>query len=132
MFKTSKTSKTSKSSQSSKIHQPRGRFNIFALALALSVGTVGGLTAVAAQTGGGGGGNGGGAGGEPGGVMAITHANQPHQQQPGKRDACGGDRDTATTKHCRQSPRVVRIEGFANCAVIGQTRNGEVYCIRPM
>ncbi len=133
------------------------KFSHFVLALALSIGTVGGMASFAAMTepalaksaGGGGNAGGGNAGGENGGVMAAN-ANKPgiaNIQQPNIQRSvpdptpCGQSADGTDTIKCkytqRPSPRVVRINGFANCAIVQQVRAtdgrpAEFYCLRSM
>lgn len=142
-----KTSKTGKS-----------RFSHLALALALSVGTVGGMATFAALTepafargAGGGGGGGAAGGGEGGNPVAAVNIQDPaiNRAPPRRRIAaipsrskpCGGSADTEDTSACkydlRPTPRIVSIHGFANCAVVQQMpgaygRPGEFYCVRPM
>lgn len=142
------------------------RLSILALALALSAGTVGGMMSFAAMTtapamaqaaaGGGGnggnaGGNGGGNGGEPGNIMnngPITHARTPNRQSEPPiqrarpdRQNCNGSQELAEIEKCKYTlrtvPRIVRINGFANCAVVQQmpSPNGgptEFYCLKSM
>ena len=134
----------------------KSRFSHIALALALSVGTVGGMAtfaaltepAFAASSNGGGSGAGGGPGGGEASPMAINNPAPPaaRRHPPHRRAAvvpppCGGSADTPDTTNCkydlRPTPRIVSIHGFANCAVIQQMpaahgRPGEFYCARPM
>ena len=138
-----------------KTSKSKTRFSHIALALSLSLGTVGGMFSFIALTepafaaqGGGGGGGGGGAGGNGGGeggnVMAAVNnavnANKP-QTPGGQPNGCTTARNTPDLQNChyteRSTPRVVNIHGFANCAVIGQRpgsngRPGEFFCLRPM
>ena len=134
------------------------RFSHIALALSLSLGTVGGMMGFVALTepafaaaagggnGGGGGGGGGANGGEGGNVMAVTHNAAPNnpnrvtRSQPSTPESCTTARNTPERQNChyteRGTPRIVNIHGFANCAVIGQrpgsNGRGEFYCLRPM
>lgn len=140
-----------------KTQTKKSRFSHIALALALSVGTVGGmasflaLTEVAEAKGNGGGGAGGGGEPAPAAVKANNNGpainrappiNPPPQQALRAQDLnCGGSRDMIENESCRHNarstPRIVRINGFANCAVVQQIPgpNGgpaEFYCLRPM
>lgn len=137
------------------------KFNAVALALALSAGTVGGMfsfaamiePAMAASTNGGGGGQGGGGGstggGEPNGVMgagngpfALVAAPNKHPEVPQPYENCNGSRDGNDIQKCRYTqrktaPRIVKINGFANCAVVQQVRGvdgtpGEFFCLKSM
>ncbi|OYU48615.1 MAG: hypothetical protein CFE31_09170 [Rhizobiales bacterium PAR1] len=135
------------------------RFSHFALALSLSLGTVGGMMgfiaitepAFAAAAGGGGGGGGGAGGGANGGgeasVMSVSRGpalpNNPpivRRSTPVTANGCTTARNTPDLQNChygeRGTPRIVNIHGFANCAVIGQlpgaNGRGEFYCLRPM
>lgn len=155
--KITSTSKIIPAKKASKI-----RFSHIALALALSVGTVGGMATFAALTepafaasSSGGGSGGSSAGGGPGGgeasPMAINNPAPPAARRhpprhriaaiPSRPNPCGGSADTPDTTNCkydlRPTPRIVSIHGFANCAVIQQMpgaygRPGEFYCARPM
>lgn len=142
-----------------KTQTKKSRFSHIALALALSVGTVGGMASFLALTevaqakgngGGGAGGAGGGNGGEP--APAAINNNRPAINRappvidPPQRARipqlnCDGSREMIENQNCRHNarstPRIVRINGFANCAVVQQipSPNGgpaEFYCLRPM
>jgi hypothetical protein len=132
--------------KASKIHS-------IALALALSCGTAGGMLAFATLTepamargqGGGDSGN----GGEPGGVMAadrepVTHAQNQRERRRAP-ETCDAQSDGASLRQCKFTPppatrptaRLVKINGFANCAVVQQVPVGpgqqpEFYCLKGM
>ena len=136
------------------------RFSMLALALSLSTGTVAGMFGIAAMTSGpvqaqsAGNGGGGGPGGEGGAgpspmaanpIAAINRAepnrdpNRGRDRQTG--DNCNGSAEMADTQKCRynprSTPRIVRINGFSNCAIIQQVPNpqggpAEFYCVKPM
>lgn len=142
-----------------KTQTKNSRFSHIALALALSVGTVGGMASFLALTetaqargngGGGAGGAAGGNGGEP--APAAANNNRPAiNRAPPVIDPplrarmqqlnCDGSREMIENQNCRHNarstPRIVRINGFANCAVVQQIPNpnggpAEFYCLRPM
>lgn len=142
-----------------KTQSKNSRFSHIALALALSVGTVGGMASFLALTevaqakgnGGGGAGGAGGAGGEP--APAVANNNpainrappviNPPLTQPVRSIQlnCDGSREMIENQNCRHNarstPRIVRINGFANCAVVQQIPNpnggpADFYCLRPM
>lgn len=123
-----------------------------ALALALSAGTIGGMMTFAAttepafaQAAGKGGGGAGGAGGEA--DPNVMNPNEPrtHARRPNlppvvrvapPRPNCQQNTDGVELKNCRYTqrptPRIVSINGFANCAVVHQAPSGQFYCVRPM
>lgn len=96
------------------------RFSQLALALALSVGTFGGMMGFVALT-------------EP----AQAAGGSARQQVAATTAPTAASAPTVTTPAGRAAPRVVRINGFANCAVVKQIvgTNGkpdEFRCIRAM
>lgn len=128
---------------------PNRKFNLFALALALSAGTIGGMASFAGMT-------------EPAFAGGNSQQGQIAKIEVSRIDTaktdvakpdavrtvalkteaphCGGDRD-ANTRHCvpsyRPVPRVVNINGFANCSKVQQvvSTNGQpakFECARPM
>lgn len=80
------------------------RFNGLALALALSAGTAGGLFTVSAMT-------------EPAAAQAVASAGIPTAVQAEPAVAA-----PPAAQPQRPAPRVVRINGFANCAVVKQVK----------
>ncbi|MCA0401731.1 MAG: hypothetical protein LCH38_13050 [Proteobacteria bacterium] len=136
----------------------KNRLSNLALALALSAGTVGGMMSIAltadiAQAaniaGGhnGGGHNGGGNNGNGAdGGAPVMRPNEPRSfarapRAPrvaaprGQIQKCEGNSSGSDNTHCRfetRPARIVSTHGFANCALIEQTRYGEFYCARPM
>lgn len=142
-----------------KISNRKTRFGHVALALSLSLGTVGGMMGFVALTepafaaqGGGGGGGGAGGGANGGGETSVMSVNRgpalPNNPPVARRaspvshtaNGCTTARNTPDLQNChyteRGTPRIVNIHGFANCAVIGQlpgaNGRGEFYCLRPM
>ncbi|MFY8114893.1 MAG: hypothetical protein ACOVOC_11780 [Rhabdaerophilum sp.] len=135
------------------------RFSMLALALSLSAGTVVGMFGIAALTSGPvqaqQGGNGGGGSGAEGGAgpspmaaakIAAFNPNEPNKDPNRGRgrqagDNCNGSAEMVETQKCRynqrSTPRIVRINGFSNCAIVQQVPNpqggpAEFYCLRPM
>jgi len=140
-----------------KTQTKNSRFSHIALALALSVGTVGGmasflaLTETAQARGNGGGGAGGAAGGGEPPPTAINNNRPAINRAPPVINPplrarmpqlnCNGSSEMIENQNCRHNarstPRIVRINGFANCAVVQQIPNpnggpAEFYCLRPM
>lgn len=83
------------------------RFNGLALALALSAGTAGGLFTVSAMT-------------EPAAAQAVAGAGIPATTLPAQAEPAVAASPAAQPQ--RPAPRVVRINGFANCAVVKQVK----------
>lgn len=135
------------------------RFSMLALALSLSAGTVAGMFGIAALTsgpvqaqsagnGGGRGGEGAGAGSNPmaANPIAVVNHVDPNRDPNRGRDRqvgenCNGSAEMAETQKCRynqrSTPRIVRINGFSNCAIIQQVPNpqggqAEFFCVKPM
>ncbi len=137
------------------------RFSMLALALSLSAGTVAGMFGIAALTSGpvqaqaagngGGGGGPAGNGGAGGGPMAASpiaafNPNEPNKEPNNGRGRsrstnCEGSQNGLDSDRCkhnqRSTPRIVRINGFSNCAIVQQVPNpqggpAEFYCLRPM
>ncbi|MCZ8182286.1 MAG: hypothetical protein O9322_04890 [Beijerinckiaceae bacterium] len=135
------------------------RFSMLALALSLSTGTVAGMFGIAALTsgpaqaqqggnGGGGPAGDGGAGSNPmvaGRVESFNRAepnNEPNYGRGRTRSTnCEGSQNGLDSDRCknnqRSTPRIVRINGFNNCAIVQQVPNpnggpAEFYCLRPM
>lgn len=120
--------------------------------------TSGPALAQAASVGGGGGPGGNGGNGGPGGnggagagpmaanpIAAFNPA--PPNREPNRGrdrpagDHCNGSAEMLETQKCRynqrSAPRIVRINGFSNCAIIQQVPNphggpAEFYCVKPM
>lgn len=130
------------------------KLSTLALALALSAGTVGGMMTFAltiepaqarsAGKGGGGGGGAAGNGGEGGDDVMAAHINEPRSHarrpnnppvarvRPGPQN-CQQNTDGVMLQNCRYTqPRIVRINGFANCAVVAQVGPSEFACLRAM
>ncbi|WP_284178383.1 hypothetical protein [Rhabdaerophilum sp. SD176] len=140
------------------------RFSMLALALSLSTGTVAGMFGIAAMTsgpvqaqsanngGGGGPAGNGSAGGGAGPMMANPIAafnpipNEPNRDPNNGRGRirganCEGSQSGIDSERCknnpRSTPRIVRINGFSNCAIIQQVPSpqggpAEFYCVKPM
>ncbi len=143
------------------------RFSMLALALSLSAGTVAGMLSIAALTSGpaqaqsagnggnggnGGGGPAGGAGGGAGPMIAdigpkvVDDRPRPNRNPnvPPRRATpavCEGNLSALDAEKCkhnqRSTPRIVRINGFAQCAIVQQVPNpnggpADFFCLKTM
>lgn len=106
-------------------HKKSRKFSQLALALALSVGTIGGMAGFAGLT-------------EPASAMGLRSEAASEAAATVKTSAVAiGVNPARETQQVRTSPRVVQINGFANCAVVRQMPNtagqaAQFSCVRPM